>query len=225
MSHELRSGEPDRRRARRRAGPADRRRQGGDVAGRPSAAVLSAAVAAAGHRRGGRRRQAVDRAAPARWSVVVGGAGGALASAGRDRRGAAPCRRRPVLVCAADMPFVPPALFAELAGGRVRRAPRRRSRARSGARCSRCWARYDPAALAALSAAASDAVAPARAVVAALRPLRVPVEDPRALFNVNTPRTCRGRGAARGLCAAGLTAPVRRCRIRTGAGRFGVSRA
>jgi molybdopterin-guanine dinucleotide biosynthesis protein A len=93
---------------------------------------------------------------------------------------------RPVLVCAGDMPFVPAALLAELAVAASGSAPAAVACTLGGA-LQPLLGRYDPEALAALSEAASEAVAPAREVVAALRPLRVPVEDPHALFNVNTP--------------------------------------
>lgn len=93
---------------------------------------------------------------------------------------------RRVLVCAGDMPFVPPALLSGLAAAASASAPAAIACTLGGA-LEPLLGRYHPEALPALEAAASEAVAPARKVVAALRPLRVPVEDPRALFNVNTP--------------------------------------
>ena len=50
---------------------------------------------------------------------------------------------------------------------------------------------YGPSCLEPLAAAAREAVAPARAVVEALGPVVVPVSDPRALFNVNSPEDLR----------------------------------
>jgi molybdopterin-guanine dinucleotide biosynthesis protein A len=93
---------------------------------------------------------------------------------------------RPILVCAGDMPFVPPALLTALAVAASGSAPAVVACTLGGA-LQPLLGRYDPGALPALSAAASEAVAPVREVVAALRPLRVPVEDSHALFNVNTP--------------------------------------
>jgi molybdenum cofactor guanylyltransferase len=92
---------------------------------------------------------------------------------------------RSVLVCAVDMPFVSQGVLAELIVAPAAAAPATVACTMGGA-LQPLLARYSPQALAALSAAAEEG-APAREAVAALRPLRVPVEDPQALFNVNTP--------------------------------------
>jgi molybdopterin-guanine dinucleotide biosynthesis protein A len=93
---------------------------------------------------------------------------------------------RSVLVCAGDMPFVPASLLVELATAEAASAPAAVACTMGGA-LQPLLGRYEVAALAPLAHAAAEAVAPAREVVAALPPLRVPVQDPRALFNVNTP--------------------------------------
>ena len=111
-----------------------------------------------------------------------------------------------VLVCAGDMPLVPVELLASLvslaeasesaaaaspgsaaagAGGGPRAAPAVVAASADGA-LQPLLGCYGPASLERLSAAAREAVAPARAVVEALAPLVVPVSDPRALFNVNS---------------------------------------
>jgi molybdopterin-guanine dinucleotide biosynthesis protein A len=90
----------------------------------------------------------------------------------------------PVLVCAADLPFVTPELIRRLAcapsGGAAAVIA-----ARDGA-----WqpllGRYEPAAAAPLAEAAR-AERPVRAAVAGLRPALLEVPDPVELFNVNTP--------------------------------------
>jgi molybdopterin-guanine dinucleotide biosynthesis protein A len=92
---------------------------------------------------------------------------------------------RSVLVCAGDMPFVPQSVLAELIGAPAAGAPATVACTMGGA-LQPLLARYAPEALPALSAGAQEG-APAREVVAALRPLRVPIEAPHALFNVNTP--------------------------------------
>jgi molybdopterin-guanine dinucleotide biosynthesis protein A len=106
---------------------------------------------------------------------------------------------RAVLVCAGDMPFVSAALLTRLAAIDAGSAPAvvagsagaPSGNAGSGGRLQPLLARYEPAALGLLAPAAAQAVAPAREVVAALAPVVVPVEDPRALFNVNTPDDLR----------------------------------
>jgi molybdenum cofactor guanylyltransferase len=92
---------------------------------------------------------------------------------------------RSVLVCAGDMPFVSQGVLAEIIGAPAASAPATVACTMGGA-LQPLLARYSPEALPALSAAA-EAGAPAREVVAQLRPLRVPVEMPHVLFNVNTP--------------------------------------
>jgi molybdopterin-guanine dinucleotide biosynthesis protein A len=97
---------------------------------------------------------------------------------------------RSVLVCAGDMPFVPVAVLAEIAGADAASAAAAVACTLGGA-LQPLLARYDPEALPALVAPAAEGVAPAREVIASLPPLRVPVGDPRALFNVNTPDDLR----------------------------------
>jgi molybdopterin-guanine dinucleotide biosynthesis protein A len=90
---------------------------------------------------------------------------------------------RPVLVCAADMPFVTPALIERLAradAGDVGAVVA----ARDGA-MHPLLGRYEPSAAGRLSAVGPDA--PLREAVAALSPRLFEVEDPEELFNVNAP--------------------------------------
>jgi molybdenum cofactor guanylyltransferase len=123
-------------------------------------------------------------------------------------------RRAPggwVLVCAGDMPFVPVALLESLVsagapgrpgapGGPDPGAPAAVVAASASGALQPLLGCYGPACLEPLAAAAHEAVAPARAVVAALEPLVVPVTDPRALFNVNSASDLR---EAEALLAAG----------------------
>ncbi len=94
---------------------------------------------------------------------------------------------RPVLVCAADMPFVTTELLRELIGAS--------SSASATIACTMGGAlqpllgRYEPAALQPLQAALEarpEPDLPMRQLAGSLRPLRVPIEDRDALFNVNT---------------------------------------
>ena len=106
---------------------------------------------------------------------------------------------RAVLVCAGDMPFVPVSLLERLAGLDAEGAPAVVVASPQGD-LQPLLARYEPAALAVLGPAAAEGTAPARAVVNSLTPLVVAVDDPRALFNVNTPEDLR---LAESLLAAG----------------------
>jgi molybdenum cofactor guanylyltransferase len=91
---------------------------------------------------------------------------------------------RPVLVCAADMPFVTPRLINEIA------------RASPGASCAvvatsdgspqPLLACYHPAALEPLARAIGPEL-PLREAVAGLAPASYEVEDPDELFNINSP--------------------------------------
>jgi molybdopterin-guanine dinucleotide biosynthesis protein A len=92
-------------------------------------------------------------------------------------------RGRPVVVVAADMPFVTRALVAALAHERARGAPAIVPRA-AGALQPLC-ARYDPPALAALTG--FDPAAGAQEVVAALGPKILTWPDDEPFFNVNAP--------------------------------------
>jgi molybdenum cofactor guanylyltransferase len=106
---------------------------------------------------------------------------------------------RAVLVCAGDMPFVPVSLLARLAAADAGDAPAVVAASARGD-LQPLLARYEPGALALLGPAAAEGVAPARAVVGSLTPAIVVVEDPRSLFNVNTPEDLR---EAESLLAAG----------------------
>jgi molybdenum cofactor guanylyltransferase len=92
--------------------------------------------------------------------------------------------RRPVLVCAADMPFVTAAVLGELARAHAGGAPA--VVAVLGGALQPHLARYEPAALRPMTAAA-EAQRPLREVVAALQPHLYELDDPRVAFNVNTP--------------------------------------
>jgi molybdopterin-guanine dinucleotide biosynthesis protein A len=96
---------------------------------------------------------------------------------------------RAVMVCAADMPFVPPELLRRIALTDPGRAPAvvasRRGETQPLLGC------YHRAAATWLPLAAIAAGHPARELVAALGPRIVEVDDPRALFNVNTPGELR----------------------------------
>lgn len=92
---------------------------------------------------------------------------------------------RPVLVCAADFPFVTPALVAEIAradpGGAAAVVASAHGQMQPLLGC------YQPRALDLLSDAQRDPERPLREAVAALDPVLYEVYDPDALFNVNTP--------------------------------------
>jgi molybdopterin-guanine dinucleotide biosynthesis protein A len=90
---------------------------------------------------------------------------------------------RAVLVCAGDLPLVTPGLVRRLAGEPADGAPAVVPRA--GGRVQPLLARYEPAALAPLRAAAPDAALTAS--VLALGPRLVDFPDPRPFLNVNTP--------------------------------------
>jgi molybdenum cofactor guanylyltransferase len=90
---------------------------------------------------------------------------------------------RPVVVVAADMPFVSRALVTALARERARGAPAVVPRAVG--RLQPLCARYDPPALAAL--AGFDPAARAQDVVAALGPRVLDWPDDEPFFNVNAP--------------------------------------
>jgi molybdopterin-guanine dinucleotide biosynthesis protein A len=92
-------------------------------------------------------------------------------------------RGRPVVVVAADMPFVTRALVTALARERARGAPAVVPRA-AGALQPLC-ARYDPPALAALTG--FDRAARPQEVVAALGPRILTWPDDEPFFNVNAP--------------------------------------
>jgi molybdopterin-guanine dinucleotide biosynthesis protein A len=93
--------------------------------------------------------------------------------------------RRPVLVCASDMPLVSAALVGRLAAADPAGAPAvvagRQGQLEPLLGC------YRHAALAPLAAAMRDPAVRLRDAVAALGPRRYEVEDPELLFNVNSP--------------------------------------
>lgn len=92
---------------------------------------------------------------------------------------------RPVLVCAADMPFVTSELLAALAAADPAGAPAvvATSADRGLQPLLGC---YQPAAGALLAAAAREGTAPVRRVVSGLGPRCFEVTDPQVLFNVNS---------------------------------------
>ena len=92
---------------------------------------------------------------------------------------------RPVLICASDMPLVTSALIAEIAGTDPGHAPA--VVATLQGEIQPLLGRYEPSALAALSALAADPGIRLRDAVAALHPVHYEVEDPDLLFNVNSP--------------------------------------
>jgi molybdenum cofactor guanylyltransferase len=91
---------------------------------------------------------------------------------------------RPVLVCAADMPFVTPRLIGQIA--RANAADGCAVVATSQGRAQPLLARYQPEALDPLARMLREEVS-LREAVAGLDPAWHEVEDPDELFNVNTP--------------------------------------
>jgi molybdopterin-guanine dinucleotide biosynthesis protein A len=92
---------------------------------------------------------------------------------------------RPVLVCAADMPFVTETLVRAIALAEPGGAPAVVASARGDVQpLLGC---YHPSALAPLVEAARGTNRPLRETVAALQPVLYEVEDAELLFNVNTP--------------------------------------
>ncbi|MGA2010785.1 MAG: NTP transferase domain-containing protein [Solirubrobacteraceae bacterium] len=94
---------------------------------------------------------------------------------------------RPVLVCASDLPFVTPAVLRALTRAPAGGAPAVLACSASGA-AQPLLGRYEPAAADLLAGAARAAAAPLQAAVAAIGPRHLTVEDPDALFNVNSPQ-------------------------------------
>ena len=90
---------------------------------------------------------------------------------------------RPVVVCAADLPFVTPRLIRELAVG-ARRAPA--VIAACGEQIQPLLGWYHPRALETLRSVDLESGAPVREVVSAMGPRLLEV-DPELLFNVNHP--------------------------------------
>jgi molybdopterin-guanine dinucleotide biosynthesis protein A len=92
---------------------------------------------------------------------------------------------RPVLVCAADLPFVTSESLARLARADPGDAPAVIAMSATGG-LQPLLGCYQPAALEVLAPAAASAVAPLRAAVGALGPRHLELAD-ELLFNVNTP--------------------------------------
>jgi molybdopterin-guanine dinucleotide biosynthesis protein A len=90
---------------------------------------------------------------------------------------------RPVVVCAADLPFVTPELITALAEADPGGAPA--VIATTGGQLQPLLGCYQPAAAALLREARAGI--PLRDAVAAIEPSLLEVDDPEALFNVNTP--------------------------------------
>lgn len=92
---------------------------------------------------------------------------------------------RSVLVCAADMPFVTPALVTRIASTAPLGAPA--VVPTCGGELQPLLALYLPAAAVALARGAVDADRPLREEIAAIRPRLLEIDDRYAFFNVNTP--------------------------------------
>jgi molybdenum cofactor guanylyltransferase len=92
---------------------------------------------------------------------------------------------RPVLVCAADLPFLTAEVLRELMETDPRRAPAVVAAGSDGA-LQPLLGCYRPEAAPLLAAAAREATAPVRAAVAAIAPRRLEVSSD-VLFNVNSP--------------------------------------
>jgi molybdenum cofactor guanylyltransferase len=93
--------------------------------------------------------------------------------------------RRPVLVCAADLPFVTGDLIRELAGADPGRAPA--VLAAWDGDAQPLLGCYQPLALDLLQQGEFAPDAPLRERIASIEPLLFEVDDPELLFNVNTP--------------------------------------
>jgi molybdenum cofactor guanylyltransferase len=91
---------------------------------------------------------------------------------------------RPVVVCAADMPFATADVLGAVARADAGGAPAVVAVLDGGLQPH--LARYEPEALPALTAAAAGR-RPLREIVASLNPRRLELSDARAAFNVNTP--------------------------------------
>jgi molybdopterin-guanine dinucleotide biosynthesis protein A len=92
---------------------------------------------------------------------------------------------RPVMVCAADLPLVTPALITRIVHCDLHGAPAAIASCRG--QIQPLLGCYQPAAAELLRPAAERAVDPVRRVVAGIRPVRIEVTDPDELFNVNSP--------------------------------------
>jgi molybdopterin-guanine dinucleotide biosynthesis protein A len=92
---------------------------------------------------------------------------------------------RPVMVCAADLPLVTPALIERIVNCDLEGAPAAIASCRE--QIQPLLGCYQPAAADLLGAYAERASDPVRRVVAGIGPVHVEVSDPQELFNVNSP--------------------------------------
>ncbi len=92
---------------------------------------------------------------------------------------------RPVMVCAADLPLVTPALIARIVHCDLHGAPAAIASCRG--EIQPLLGCYQQAAAELLRPAAERAVDPVLRVVAGIRPVHIEVADPNELFNVNSP--------------------------------------
>jgi molybdopterin-guanine dinucleotide biosynthesis protein A len=92
---------------------------------------------------------------------------------------------RPVMVCAADLPLVTPALIARIVDCELHGAPAAIASCRG--QIQPLLGCYQPGAAALLRPAAERATDPLLRVVAGIGPVHVEVSDPNELFNVNSP--------------------------------------
>jgi molybdopterin-guanine dinucleotide biosynthesis protein A len=92
---------------------------------------------------------------------------------------------RPVMVCAADLPLVTPALIARIVHCDPHGAPAAIASCRG--EIQPLLGCYQPVAAELLRPAAERATDPVIRVVAGIRPLHIEVTDPDELFNVNSP--------------------------------------
>jgi molybdopterin-guanine dinucleotide biosynthesis protein A len=92
---------------------------------------------------------------------------------------------RAVLVCAADLPFVSPAVIGRLAGENPRGAPA--VIATCDGAVQPLLGCYQPGALELLAGPAEESGVTLREAIASIRPRLLEVDDPDTLFNINTP--------------------------------------
>ena len=97
---------------------------------------------------------------------------------------------RPVLICAADLPFVTPAALVALIRADAHGAPAVIAAGPDGS-LQPLLGRYLAPAASLLAPAAREAILPVRAAVAAIGPRIVDLGDPELLFNVNSPQDLR----------------------------------
>lgn len=100
---------------------------------------------------------------------------------------------RAVMVCAADLPLLTPALIERIVSCELKGAPA--AIAAYTGQIQPLLGCYQPAAADLLRPFAQRACDPVRRVVAGLRPVHVEVTDPHELFNVNSPEDLLVAGA------------------------------